>query len=69
MPEMNGWEFLQEYDLLDKELQSPVIIMLTTSENPDDIKKTKSWSFVSEYVTKPLTKDLIKDVIDKYFIN
>src|SRR5687768_7642245 len=36
MPGMNGWEFLKEYNLLDKELQSgAVIIMLTTSDNSD----------------------------------
>src|SRR5277367_4170839 len=34
MPGMNGWEFLKEYNLLDKQLQSKaVIIMLTTSDN------------------------------------
>jgi CheY-like chemotaxis protein len=69
MPGMNGWEFLQEYNKLDKELQSrAIIIMLTTSENPDDQAKAKTWSFVSDYITKPLTKKIMEDIINKYFI-
>ena len=68
MPGMNGWEFLQEYNQLDKELQSrAIIIMLTTSENPDDEARAKTWAFVSDYITKPLTKEIMKNIIDKYF--
>ncbi len=68
MPGMNGWEFLQEYSHLDKELQSrAIIIMLTTSENPDDEAKAKTWNFVSDYMTKPLTKEKMKNIIDKHF--
>jgi CheY-like chemotaxis protein len=68
MPGMNGWEFLKEYNRLDKDLQSRVIvIMLTTSDNPDDEAKAKKFSFVSEYITKPLTKETMEDIISKYF--
>ncbi|MES2679642.1 MAG: response regulator [Bacteroidota bacterium] len=68
MPRMNGWEFLTEYNKLDKELQSKaIIIMLSTSENPSDVAKAKSWDFVADYITKPLTKKLLEGVIDKYF--
>ncbi|MBC8047197.1 MAG: response regulator [Fimbriimonadaceae bacterium] len=68
MPGMNGWEFLQEYNGLDKELQSrAIIIMLTNSENPAEIERAKTWSFVSEYRTKPLTKEIMHHIIGKYF--
>ena len=68
MPGMNGWEFLKEYNRLDKKLQSEVIIiMLTTSDNPDDEARSKTWNFVSDYITKPLTKDIMVDIIKKYF--
>src|SRR5213592_4485206 len=37
MPGMNGWEFLREYDKLDAQLRSSaIVVMLTTSTNPDD---------------------------------
>ena len=68
MPGMNGWDFLEQYNLLDKEIESnAIIIMLTTSENPDDIIRIKSWSFVSDYIIKPLTKEIMEGVIKKYF--
>jgi len=68
MPGMNGWEFLVEYNKLDKNLQSKVvIIMLTTSENTDDIEKAKSENFVSDFITKPMTEDIMVDIIKKYF--
>jgi CheY-like chemotaxis protein len=68
MPGMNGWEFLQEYNKLDKKLQShAIIIMLTTSQNPDDEARAKTWPFVSDYITKPLTKEIMEDIVNKYF--
>ena len=68
MPGMNGWEFLEEYSKLATELQSQaIIIMLTTSDNADDLEKAKTWSVISDYITKPLTKEMIKDITDKYF--
>jgi CheY-like chemotaxis protein len=60
MPIMNGWEFLEQYNQLDKTLQSKaIIIMLTTSQNPEDEEKAKTWNFVSDYVTKPLTSSTL----------
>ena len=68
MPKMNGWEFLQEYDQLDKELQSQAIsIMLTTSQNPDDKARGMTHHLVADFVTKPLTQEKIKHIIDKHF--
>jgi CheY-like chemotaxis protein len=68
MPGMNGWEFLKEYNKLSKEIQSRVIIvMLTTSDNPDDCLKAKSWTFVSDYITKPLTREKVEDIINSHF--
>lgn len=68
MPAMNGWEFLEAYNLLDKSLKSrAIVVMLTTSANPDDVAKAKTWSCVSEYRTKPLTQFVVKDLIERYF--
>lgn len=68
MPGMTGWEFLNEYTMLEEELKErTVIVMLSTSANPKDIAKAKSWEFVSDYITKPLTKERLEIVISKYF--
>jgi CheY-like chemotaxis protein len=68
MPRMNGWEFLDAYNLLDKKLQSDaIIIMLTTSQNLEDKARASSWSFVYDYISKPLTEDMMKEITKKYF--
>jgi response regulator RpfG family c-di-GMP phosphodiesterase len=68
MPGMNGWEFLEEYNKLDKDLQGhAIVIMLTTSDNSSDVAKSKTFGSVSEYITKPLTKEILKGITDKYF--
>jgi CheY-like chemotaxis protein len=68
MPRMNGWEFLNAYNSLDKEKQSEaIIIMLTTSQNLADRSRANSWSFVFDYISKPLTEGMMDDIIKKYF--
>lgn len=68
MPCMNGWEFLDQYSLLDKELQNHIIIiMLTTSANPEDIAKATENSLISDYITKPLTNDMVENIKKNYF--
>ncbi|AOP33751.1 hypothetical protein A0128_07785 [Leptospira tipperaryensis] len=68
MPGMNGWEFLEEYDALPKELQGKiVIVMLTTSDNPDDRAKAKEFGILSDFKTKPLTEAMLNDIFEVYF--
>ena len=66
MPFMNGWEFLQEYNLLEKDLQS-CVIMLSNYDSLDDQLKAKRWSFVYDFITKPLTIKTMEDIIIKHF--
>jgi len=68
MPGMNGFEFLEEYHSLDPHLKSKiVIIMLSTSLNPDDAERARRIKEVTEFMNKPLMVDTLKKTIDKYF--
>jgi len=68
MPCMNGFEFLEKYKKLDEALKSKVlIVMLTTSINPEDRKRAKSYNEISEYLSKPLDIEILHEIIDKYF--
>lgn len=68
MPGMNGFEFLDEYHKLDEKLKSKIlIIMLTTSLNPDDQKRTTDIKEVSNFQNKPLTVEMLQEVAAKYF--
>lgn len=68
MPGMNGWEFLEEYNKLEKRYQSTaIVVMLTTSDNPDDKSKAKLFDDVSNFKTKPLSQEMLQEIIDEYF--
>lgn len=68
MPKMNGWEFLEQYKYLDKSQKSKVlIIILTTSANPEHMKKAKEIQDVTGYETKPLTKEMLTKLLKQHF--
>lgn len=68
MPAMSGWEFLEEYDKLDEGKKAKiVVVMLTTSVNPDDKEKAKSKGLINGFFNKPLTFEMIERVIDENF--
>ena len=66
MPRMNGWEFIEEYLKLDRQRKTRIVI-LSTSPNPDDIKKYSSFPEIICFEKKPLTKEKIRSIITKYF--
>lgn len=68
MPGMNGWEFLEEYATLDESLHCKmIVVMLTTSENPDDMEKAESLGSLSAFRTKPLTGEMLEEVLERFF--
>ncbi|MEC4048653.1 response regulator [Flavobacterium sp. SUN046] len=68
MPIMDGWEFINAYNNLDDNQKGEiVIVMLSTSENPDDIERAQKLTSISEFRNKPLTIDIIEEIFNKYF--
>lgn len=68
MPGMDGWEFLNEYSrVLDHAPNQPVIVMLTSSINPQDINHARKFRQVSDFKSKPLTLETIQAILNKYF--
>lgn len=68
MPVMNGWEFLCAFQKITKNLKDNiVIVLLTSSSNPDDMSNAKDYLEVSEYIKKPITKEKIKNIVENYF--
>jgi len=69
MPIMNGWQFLEEYQKLNANTQGDIVlIMLTTSLNPDDLKKANTFPAINGYRNKPLTAEMIEEIIAEYFV-
>ena len=68
MPKMNGWEFLERYKDLDASQKAKtVIMMLSTSANPDEIQKAKEIEEVSGFQTKPLTPESMTEILMEHF--
>ncbi|MCW3090568.1 MAG: response regulator [Ferruginibacter sp.] len=68
MPCMNGWEFLEEYrNLQNEQPHRPVIIMLTTSLDPEDRVKAANIPEVAGFENKPLTSEMIDRLIKTHF--
>lgn len=68
MPRVDGFEFLEEYHKLDKEIKSDiVIIMLTTSLSPYDLERAKESILIKEFKNKPLTPEMLQEIVNKYF--
>lgn len=66
MPIMNGWEFLDIY----LELGYPQIfkdakfIVLSSTIDPQDVNKTKNYSVVVDFISKPITKEILENLKD-----
>lgn len=68
MPAMNGWEFLARFkEVKSNQHAAPVIIMLTTSINPDDEARAAKMAIVDAFENKPLTFNMIERVINRHF--
>ncbi|MEO6669256.1 MAG: response regulator [Ferruginibacter sp.] len=70
MPAMNGWEFLARYAELGMgHPKKVIIIMLTTSLNPDDKLKVEANTDVTDFKNKPFTKQILDEILECYFSN
>lgn len=57
MPELDGFGFLEEYEKFPEVAhKSCIIMMLSSSLNPEDHKKAEENKFVNQFLEKPLDK-------------
>ncbi len=65
MPVMDDWQFLDVFSRLTSEDKSLVIIV-SPSIDPSDLRKAKNYFFVKEFVVKPLTAPKLKELVGVY---
>ncbi|MFT5668887.1 MAG: CheY-like chemotaxis protein [Vicingaceae bacterium] len=66
MPVMDGYQFLEEYELLKPNQKlNKVIVMLTTSTSEFDIVRANINVEVNNYQIKPLTEDKVFEIINQ----
>lgn len=68
MPEMNGFEFLEEYGKtpLSKDHELP-IVMLTSSDHDMDLERAQSFPYLAGYYVKPLREENLKKIFQDLF--
>lgn len=69
MPIMDGFELLDEMQRLKKlniNGSDTTVVLLTTSNNPKDIEKAKTYN-ITYYIEKPLTEDSIRQLFSKTY--
>jgi response regulator RpfG family c-di-GMP phosphodiesterase len=56
MPEMSGWEFIEALNILIPESENRYLgMILSSSVDPADIDKAKSYQRIIQFLTKPFT--------------
>jgi CheY-like chemotaxis protein len=64
MPKMDGWTFLERYNKLDEAIKAKmVLIILTSSINPDDAERAKRTPLVKGYKNKFLDKNQLGEIL------
>lgn len=70
MPGMDGWEFLEDLKRIETTLKKNLtVIILSTSKYKLDIEKSKRFTEVAEYITKPLTPEILMSILSKHSDN
>ena len=66
MPVMDGWDFLdhfskEEYTSFFKDTK---VIVLSSTIDPADINKSKTYPMVIDFISKPITKEVLENLKD-----
>ncbi|WP_026808659.1 response regulator [Arenibacter latericius] len=66
MPVMDGWEFLEDFmKIPNANTDNVTIFVISSSVNPEDIIRAKSYEIVNNYIVKPVeSNDLIQLLTD-----
>ena len=64
MPELNGWDFLEQYSKFPASQQQRCpVAMLTSSVNKQDIQRSRSYRSVTNFISKPLTVEALEQML------
>lgn len=66
MPVMGGWEFLDIFNTPEySEFSTIKVVVLSSTIDPDDLEKAKSYSMVIDFLSKPITTSMLEYLKNK----
>ena len=64
MPEVDGWEFLNQLKQIEEQLMKKAAIYIISSSNhPRDLSRAETFPDVRAYFQKPVTLEVLKDMV------
>lgn len=63
MPIMDGWEFLDNFIKIDTE-KKMLIYIVSSSIDPTDIIKAKSYKDLNNFIIKPITREVLGEIMN-----
>jgi CheY-like chemotaxis protein len=68
MPELDGYEFLEELEnIIDDQNELPLVFMLTSSQHKRDLEAFGRFPCAKEYLNKPLEQQTLVALLERYF--
>ena len=65
MPVMNGFDFVEAFELLPGEVkQGYTVFMLSSSINENDLNRVKNYTSIKQFLNKPLTSSALSAILD-----
>ena len=65
MPVMDGWEFLEEYNLLRPQLKKDIALFIVSSSiSPQEVERSKNYESVIDFLIKPVERSKLMEIID-----
>ena len=66
MPIMDGWQFLDEFIRI-KTKKTIKVFIVSSSVNPVDLERAKTYNMVSNYTVKPISREKLKEITEEVF--
>ncbi|MBS1532272.1 MAG: response regulator [Bacteroidetes bacterium] len=63
MPRFNGWDFLNRFQKIYQSLKKNIsIYVVSSSVDPRDVDRSKSYPFVTTFISKPVMKEIFDNM-------
>jgi CheY-like chemotaxis protein len=63
---MDGWQFLDEFIRI-KTKKTIKVYIVSSSVNPVDLERAKTYNMVSNYIVKPISREKLYSITEEVF--